>query len=79
LRRADACFDVLTSEDLFGMPVVVGSATNADVCGFVRAAERSGLDVVELQERAGRAALSMLVDERALLAVSREYLALDGT
>jgi len=54
--------------------LVVRATQEPEVLGIVRAVERSGIDVVELQEAASAAALSVLVHVGAHLLVSRPHL-----
>jgi hypothetical protein len=70
--------DVLPAEDFFRMQPVVGSTRDAKVLRCIGAAERSRLHVIQLEERARRAAMPFHVDVGALLAVAREHLASDG-
>ena len=57
------------SEDKLRLVLIVAAATEREVLGRGRSPERKRLDVMELQERALGAAMSIAGDERALAAV----------
>jgi hypothetical protein len=72
LAQVDVRCDVCTAEDLFGVQRVMRATSNAQIRRLVGAAQRPRLVVIQLEERARRAAGAGRVREGALLAVALE-------
>lgn len=72
LAGADGSLDVGSSEFVFGSELVVGSAEHAQVFGFGGSCLRAGAAVVDLEPRAGGAAVAVSIAPSARDAVAFE-------
>ena len=71
LAQVNALRDVLSSEDFFGVQLIVRATSDAQIRRVVGGTSRLRLHVIELHQPARRATVPLGVDERAMFEVAR--------
>lgn len=75
LANVDSSRDALSAEHILCVEEIVRTAEDPEIRWFMRPAKRPRLHVVELEQRARRAATALVIQEGTLLAVASEDLA----